>query len=633
MNKFITNSLENVALIPREELFSEPEYSNVQISPDGKYLSYLSPYEGNRNIWVRDLKTGREKVLTTYKRPVLFYTWLNSSIIGVYMDKDGNENYHINAIDIESGEIRDLTPFEDVKCSILKRIPEFQDKVVIEMNLRDKSVFEPYLLDLRNGELTLLLENPGNVSHWFIDNSLTPRIAALSLENGKFEYRIIENGKIGDVIIEIPAEDSLYTWVSNIYFTKDNKKIYMETTYQGNTKRIILLDLESGKYSVFFEDPDFDISMVLKDPIDHEILAVLIQGEKPVWKVLNSKVKEDFDKLEEFFGADAFIIRSQSDDNKLWIISRYSDTKPIEFYIYNRQKKEIDFLFSSYENLRKYEFSKMEPISFIARDGMKIYGYLTLPVNLEPKNLPTIIFVHGGPWSRDEWYFSPWVQWLANRGYAVLQVNFRGSWGYGKNYLNAGDREWGGKMQNDLIDGLLYLIEKGITDPNRVGIMGGSYGGYATLVGLTFTPEYFKCGVSIVGPSNLITFFQTIPPYWKTYKSVFYEKIGHPEKDKEFLISRSPYFHAKNLKSPLMIIHGANDVRVNLRESEMMFKAAKENGVEAILVVYPDEGHGIVRYENRLDMFGRIEEFLAKYLGGRFEPFKEIPNSSVKVYK
>ncbi len=579
------------------------------------------------------MKTGEERVLTKYKRPVRFYTWLNSSTIGIFMDKDGNENYHINALNVETGEIKDLTPFEDVQAWILKRVPGIEDKVVIVINLRDKRFYDPYLLNLKNGELTLLAENPGDVAMWLIDNSLTPRVASISLPTGEAEYRRVRNGKVGDVIMKLPVEDAIYGIGAGGDFTEDNNGLYTITTYGGNTMRLVLLNIETGEYTVLFEDPDFDIGGILANPKTHEILAVIVDGEKPEWKVLSSKVEGDFKRLKQDFNGDAFNITSQSDDNKIWIIARYSDTKPPEYYIYNRENGEISFLFGARENLKKYKLAKTEPISFIARDGMKIYGYLTLPTDMEPKDLPTVVFPHGGPWYRDRWGFDPLIQWLANRGYAVLQVNFRGSTGYGKNYLNAGDREWGGKMHTDLIDGLLWLIKRGITDPKRVAIIGGSYGGYATLVGMTFTPEYFKCGISIVGPSNLITFLQTIPPYWETFKPQFYKRVGHPEEDKEFLISRSPYFYAKNIKSPLLIIHGANDPRVKLQESEMMYKAAKENGIEATLVVYPDEGHGIVRPENRLDMTGRIEEFLAKHLGGRFEPWKEIPGNSAKVYE
>jgi dipeptidyl aminopeptidase/acylaminoacyl peptidase len=356
-------------------------------------------------------------------------------------------------------------------------------------------------------------------------------------------------------------------------------------------------------------------------------LAVAFTRARTEWKVLDDAVREDFETLAKLNRGD-FNIVSRTVDDQTWLVAYTTDDAPTGYHVYDRKAKKAQFLFTTQPKLEKYKLARMEPVEFKAQDGLTIHGYLTKPVGVEPKNLPAILLVHGGPWARDTWGYSGMTQWLANRGYAVLQLNFRGSTGYGKEFLNAGNKEWAGKMHLDLIDGVEYLKKSGVADPKKIAITGGSYGGYATLVGLAFTPEVFACGVDIVGPSNIVTLLKTIPPYWAPMKAVFNRRVGDLEKEEDFLNQRSPVYRADQITKPLLIGQGANDPRVKQDESDQIVKAMRDRKKEVEYVVFPDEGHGFARPENRLQFNGITEEFLAKHLGGRAEPVTEIKGAT-----
>ncbi len=383
-----------------------------------------------------------------------------------------------------------------------------------------------------------------------------------------------------------------------------------------NAARLLEIDIASGKRKVITEDPQFDVSGTINNPKTNALEAISYSKQRTEYVFVDPRVEADFEVLRKVRSGDIAGISQNLDDNK-WIVSFVSDDAPEYWYVYDRATKQATLLFSNRPLLEKYKLSAMKPIEFTARDGMKLYGYLTTPAGLEAKNLPMVEFVHGGPWGRDEWGYNRNVQWLSNRGYAVLQINFRGSTGYGKQYVNAGDRQWAGTMHTDLLDGKDWVVKQGIADPVKVCIMGGSYGGYATLAGVTFSPDAFACGVDIVGPSNLNTLLKTIPPYWSTMLATFHKRMGDSE---EILKQQSPLFKADQIKAPLLIGQGANDPRVNKAESDQIVAAMRKNNKPVQYYVFPDEGHGFARPTNNMAFNAAAEEFLAKYLGGRFEP-------------
>lgn len=394
--------------------------------------------------------------------------------------------------------------------------------------------------------------------------------------------------------------------------------MYLVDARNSNTGRLVKMDLATGETSVIAEDAQYDVSNVLVDPDNYTIQAVAFNRDRVEWIVLDESIKLDFDTIREISRGN-FAVTSRDNADRTWIISFSRDDGPVAFYAYDRQTRKVTFLFDNQPDLNKYTLATMEPISFTSRDGLTIHGYLTLPPKTEGKNLPLVLNVHGGPQARDNWGYNPEAQWLANRGYACLQVNYRGSTGYGKEFLSAGDREWGGKMHDDLVDAVQWAIKQGIADPQKVAIYGGSYGGYAALVGATFTPDLFCCAVDIVGPSNLITLLRSVPPYWSALLVSLYRRVGNPDTDEEFLKSRSPLFKVDQIKIPMLIAQGANDPRVKQAESEQIVEAMKKRGIDYEYMLFPDEGHGFAKPENRLKFYAAAEKFLAKHLGGRFE--------------
>jgi dipeptidyl aminopeptidase/acylaminoacyl peptidase len=613
-------------LIPREILFGNPKYARARISPDGRYLAYLAPYEGVLNIWIKNLETGKEEVITKdKKRGIQYYLWSYDSENIIYIqDKEGDENWRIYSINIKTKEISDLTPFEGVQAKFISYNYKFPDKMLIALNRDNPALHDVYLLDLETKKLELIEKNPGNASSWITNNNLEIAGYTVIHPEGNYEIMLKRNGKY-ESFMEAEPEDQLWF----LGFSPDNRNIYILSSVGANALRLIMVNIKTGEQKVIAEDEQFDIHEIHADK-DGNIIAVSFYRQRLEWEVIDKKFEKDYEILKKWGEGDFHVISQNLKEDK-WIVAYFSDIKPISYYMYDTNTKKLKHIFTTIPEIEKYTLSKTIPISFKARDGMKIYGYLTLPPGVEHRNLPMVVLVHGGPWARDVWMYDPTVQWLANRGYAVLQVNFRGSSGYGKKYLNAGNREWGGKMITDIIDGKNWVVEKGYVNPEKIAIMGGSYGGYAVLAALAFHPNEFICGVDIVGPSNLITFLKSIPPYWKTLLGILNKRLGKLPEDEEFLKSISPLYYVDNIKVPLLIIHGANDPRVKKSESDQIVKKLREKGIECIYIVYPDEGHGLVRPENRLDAFGRIEEFLSKHLGGRKEPFKKIEGTSAVI--
>jgi dipeptidyl aminopeptidase/acylaminoacyl peptidase len=612
-------------LISRDILFGNPERTSPSLSPDGNSLAYIAPDENNiLQVWLRTVGQDSDRKLTAdSKRGIRFFFWTYSLHQLIYaQDSDGDENWHLYLVNIQSNIVRDLTPFQGVRAQVINLDHNFPNEILVGMNLRNPQIFDVYQVNLSNGAVEFHTENPGNIVSWTADAEFQIRAATASTPDGGFEllYR------------QTPTDswNTLRHWSADeegdaLLFSNDSKILYIIGNHDANAQQLIALELATQQETVIATDSQYDVGGVLVHPTTREIEAVSFYKDKQQWQILNSDIEADIAAVRAIHPGEFSISRTLN--NQQWLVSFLSDDGPVSYYVYDRSTRSSTFLFTNKPKLEGLTLASMEPVSYSARDGLTIHGYLTQPPGVSTP-APTVLLVHGGPWARDTWGYDPQAQWLANRGYAVLQVNFRGSTGYGKAFVNAANREWAGAMHDDLIDGVNWLIEQGIAQADKIAIMGGSYGGYATLVGLTFTPDVFACGVDIVGPSNLITLMQSIPPYWEPIRANFYHRVGNLETEPDFLRSRSPLFVVDQIKQPLLIAQGANDPRVKQAESEQIVEAMKQAGKPVEYVLYTDEGHGFARPENRLHFYAIAEEFLARYLGGRFEPLGEMTGHS-----
>lgn len=623
----------NATLIPREVLFGNPVKAAPKISPDGTRLAYLAPSpEGVLNVWVRTLfqEDDRQVTQDAYRGIRLHY-WAQSGRFLLFLqDSGGDENFHLHAVDLETGAVRDLTPFEGVRVQNLIQDRHHPDELLAGLNLRDRTVFDMHRIRIESGTVTLDTQNPGDVSGWLTDADFRIR-GAMAM-----------NPADATTILRVRASESapwrdLLTWPFGeigqaLAFDKTGERLYIETTLGGDTARLAVIDAKSGEETaILAHHPRADVGATLINPETRAVEAVSFEYLRTEWTVLDPGVAADFQALPALQpGEFAVVSRDRSD--RRWVILFERDDGPAAWYLWDRQQQKGDLLFLNKPDLAGFPLAPMEPVVVNARDGLELVSYLTLPPEGPRRDLPLVLLVHGGPWSRDRWGFDPLAQWFANRGYATLQVNYRGSIGFGKNFQNAGNGEWGiGSMQHDLTDAVAWAVELGIADPRRVCIYGGSYGGYAVLAGLCFTPGLYACGVDIVGPSNIRTLFESIPPYWVPFKRDFVQRVGDVEADEELNRRLSPLFHAGNIRVPLIIAQGQNDPRVVIREADQMVEALRAKGLPVTYVVYPDEGHGFARPQNRMDFFGRVEEFLSGILGGRFEPWSEVPGHTAEL--
>ena len=608
-----------VALIPRNILFGNPVKANPQISPDGTMMAYLAPVNNVLNVWVGKIGSDEYQPVTKDEdRGVRFYFWAADNKYIMYLqDAGGNENWRLYATNLDTRETRGLTPFENVQVQVIERNKHFPDELLIGMNKDNPQLHDVYHLDLTSGELTLVAKNPGNIIGWVADAKFKVRGALAALPDGGSEL-LVRTDENADwkKLVTWNADDMLTS--SPLSFSLDGQFIYLEDARNVNASRLVKLNVATGDITVIAEDPQYDVGRVMIHPDTYEIQAVAFNKDRVEWTVLDQSIKLDFDNIQEIHRGD-FAITSRDDADATWVVAFTVDNGPVPYYAYERKSQTATFLFDNQPELSNYTLSTMEPVTFTSRDGLSVHGYLTLPVGTNNTNLPMVLNVHGGPWARDAWGYNPEAQWFANRGYACLQVNYRGSTGYGKDFLNAGNKEWGRKMQDDLVDGVHWAIERGIADAKKVAIYGGSYGGYAALAGATFTPDLFCCAVDIVGPSNLITLIKTIPPYWAPLVQVFLQRVGNPDTEEEFLKSRSPLFQVDRIKIPMLIAQGANDPRVKQAESEQIVEAMQNKGIDYEYMLFPDEGHGFAKPENRLKFYAAAERFLAKHLGGRYE--------------
>lgn len=625
------------ALIPREVLFGNPVRAQPSISPDGKKLAWIAPDSKNvMQVWVQTIGGNDARMVTADKsRGIRNHDWAwDSHTILYQQDSDGDENYHTYAVDLARANVRDLTPWQGVRAEFLASNPRFPEQLLIAMNLRDRKTMDVYRVNLSSGAVVLDTLNPGDVQGWLADDDLVIRGASVVTPEGGAEIRVRDSaqGK-WRILVKTGAGDLKQDLVAMLDFSKDGRAIFLESTVGRDTAGIVRKDLSSGAETLIARRDDSDLDDAMIHPTRHVIEAAAFAPERKHWQVIDPAVAPDFDALAKVEDGDLSIVsRDLADD--AWLVEFNSDRRSSHYYRWDRATRKATLLFSAQPRLDAATLAPMKPITFRARDGMNIHGYLTLPVGVEPNNLPLVENVHGGPWWRYNWGMEPLAQWYANRGYAVLEVNFRGSTGYGKKYLHAGDRQWGLAMQDDLTDSVKWAVAQGIADPKRVAIDGVSYGGYAALAGAAFTPEVYKCAVDICGPADLFLLIKTFPAYY-AIRGLWLSRVGDPDQpaDKELLTKASPLYSAEQIRIPLLIGQGANDPRVVRSQSDAVVAAIAKNKGQVTYVVYSDEGHGFGRPPNRLDFEAREEKFLASQLGGRYQPMTSarMPGSTAIV--
>ena len=629
----------DLPLISRKILFSNPDRASVTISPDGSHLMWLAPLDGVLNIWIapRDNPTAARALTQDSGQGIRSCFWTyNKEIILSLQDKNGDENWRLYAIELATGNSLDLTPFEGVRAAFYTRRPSYPNDVIVGLNHRNPQWHDIYRINIVTGECTLVLEHDRFVNV-VVDNDLEIRYAVEMAEDGGLVYHQFINGEWQPWQI-FPAEDMLTT--NMIGFDKTNETLYIRDSRGRNTSALIAINLATNEKTVLAVDDKFDIDGVFIHPSERNIQAVSFFHERNRRQILDKSIEADFALLNDPDKGDLGLT-GRSHDDKYWIICYTSDDAPLSYYLYDRQKSSTTFLFTHRKALENRKLAKMHPVWIKARDGLDLLGYYSLPPgtdNQKPgipdKPLPLVFIPHGGPWSRDYWGFHVWHQWLANRGYAVLSVNFRASTGFGKAFVNAGNLEWGGKIMEDQQDAVQWAVNAGIADPSHLAVFGISFGGYSALAGLTFTPELFACGIDLVGPANLVTFMQTLPPYWEPMRRLFTERVGDPESEegRALLEKHSPINYVDRICKPLLIGQGANDPRVKQAESDQIVQAMEEKGIPVTYALYPDEGHGFVRPQNNLSFYSLVEAFLAEHLGGRCEPIgDDFEGSSVEL--
>ncbi len=617
-----------VDLIPRSVLFGNPERTAPRISPDGRSLAWIAPLDGVLNLWVAPVGEAAAGVDWAAARPVTadtdrgvrVFAWAHDGRRLLYVqDAGGDENWRLYDVDLKSLERRDLTPFDKIHATIIGASKRRPSEVLVGINADNPQLHDVYRLDLVSGELVKEIENPGYAG-WLADEDLVIRCALEPLPDGSLDVlvRDADAGAGADwrQLRTIPAED--VTSFDVVSFSGDGRSVLMITAAGTDTARLTRVDLATGDEMMLASDPEADVAGVVLHPDTQDPQIVLVLKDRMEYLVLDQSVAGDLTAIRALHPGDPSI-SGRDDADATWLVAFNVDAGSVTYFLYDRAAKSGRLLFEARPELSGYTLAAMEPFSFAARDGLTIHGYLTFPPGADRSSLPAVVNVHGGPQVRDTWGYNPEAQWFGNRGYLCVQVNYRGSTGYGKAFTAAGNREWGAKMHDDLLDAVGYTVGRGWVDPARVAIYGGSYGGYAALVGAAFTPDFFCCAVDIVGPSNLKTLLETIPPYWAPMIAQMYRRIGNPETDQEFLWSRSPLSRAHDIRIPLLIAQGANDPRVKQAESEQIVAALKEAGIDYEYLLFPDEGHGFAKPENRIKFYATAERFLARYLGGRFE--------------
>lgn len=635
------------ALIPRSVLFGNPQRAQARLSPDGEWLSFLAPVDGVLNVWVGPADNPDAAVAVTEDkvRGIRSHGWAyNSEYIVYTQDKAGDENWHVYATNVENKKTTDLTPIEGVNAQLSGASEKFPDQILVGLNDREARFHDLWRVNVTTGKRVLLQENPG-VAGFVTDDDFKVRMAVnFTPDAGQVwlqpEGELSSSGyEDWEAMEKFSAEDAMTSGPAG--FDKTGRILYFEDSRDRNTAGLFSRNLDSGNVELIAEDPRADVGGVLAHPTEKNLQAVSFTYSRREWKILDEAIRGDVEFLTEYgeqkLGGGEWQVTSRTLDDSLWTVAYILDNGPLKFYVYHRpdtpqDKPGMRFLFNSRDDLEGYPLVKMHTPVIKSRDGLNLVSYLTLPPGADPDGdgvpdeaVPMVLDVHGGPWARDGWGFNASHQWLANRGYAVLSVNYRGSTGFGKEFINAANGEWAGKMHDDLLDAVEWAVDRGVAQRDKVAIMGGSYGGYATLVGMTFTPQTFACGVDIVGPSSLVTLLENVPPYWFQFMPVMKLRVGdwETEEGQKGLLAKSPLTLVDKIERPLLIGQGANDPRVTQLEADQIVEAMNDKGIPVTYVLYPDEGHGFRRPENSKSFNAVTEAFLAEHLGGRFEPIGE----------
>lgn len=602
-----------------KDFFGKPERSVFRLSDDGKTLGFMQPYERRQNLYVVSLPAGgktpdfstAKRITAETERDIAGFFWKGNDTILYVKDFGGDENYHLLSVDIKSGKAKDLTPFPKVRASLVDDLLDDPEHILVQHNKRDPQFFDVYRVNVRTGDSQLVAQNPGNITGWITDHAGHVRMASTSDGvNTSLLYRASEK----DVFKTVLTTD-FRTTVSPLFFTFDNKSLYALSNRGRDKTALVVFDPNDGTESQpVFEHPEVDLGGVSYS----RNRKLITQSSFTTWKsqrhFFDDETKAIYAKLQEKLPGYEIALQSGNLAEDTFVVAAYNDRTQGARYVYSVKADTLISLGEINSKINPADMASMKAVTYVTRDGLSINGYLTVPLGREAKNLPVIVNPHGGPWVRDSWGYNPETQFLANRGFAVFQMNYRGSTGYGRDFWEKSFKQWGRSMQDDITDGVNWLIKEGIADPKRVGIYGGSYGGYATLAGVTFTPDLYAAAVDYVGVANLFTFMKTIPPYWKPYLAMMYEMVGDPEKDKVLLKQTSPVFHADRIKTPLFIAQGANDPRVNKDESDQMVAVLKKRGVDVQYMVKDNEGHGFHNEENQFDFYGAMEAFFRKHL-------------------
>jgi len=628
------------SLIPRKIFFGNPDKTAVQISPDGENIAYLAPLKGVLNVWVapRENLSAARPVTADVGRGIRFYMWAYTNNHILYIqDKGGDENWRLFSVDLSSAKSKDLTPFASVQTQIKKISPEYPDEIVIGLNNRIPEWHDIYRINIVTGAM-ILIEQNDRFMNFVIDDAYQIRHVIQMMPDGGLEISVPGESGDWEYWDVIPAEDVLTTEVVGL--DKAGDFIFMKDSRGRNTSALISCTIADKNIILLAENALADVQDVIRHPTEKHIQAVSFVHERKSWQIIDKSIEFDFTYLRTIADGDLEIVSRTMDDN-YWVVNYLIDDGPARFYMYDRERQTADFLFTDRKDLEDHPLVKMYSAVIKSRDDLDLVIYYSLPAKSYTQDgsfpnqpVPMVLFPHGGPWARDFWGYNSLHQWLANRGYAVMAVNFRSSTGLGKEFINAGDFEWGGKIIEDQVDAVEWAISKGIADPQRVAVMGASFGGYSTLAGLTFYPELFACGVDLVGPSNLITLLESVPPYWKPMIELFATRVGdhRTEEGRSLLTKHSPLTYVDRICRPLLIGQGANDPRVKQAESDQIVQAMKAKDIPVMYVLYPDEGHGFARPENNLSFFAIAEAFLAKCLGGRSEPIgDDFEGSTLQV--
>lgn len=619
-----TEKEEKPPLLAVEDFFKNSDKTGWQISPDGDYVSYRSSYKGHTNVFVRKA-TDSTGVPVTFDsvRNIFQYQWKGNRILYL-QDVGGDENFQLFSVSIDGKDQKALTPFPKVRTQILndlRYVPGKEKEILIQINKRDPRFFDPYSINIETGEMKELYKNDRNFDSWYTDHNGVIRLAS---KTDGVNVTLFHRATEADPFDSLLTTSYKEAFTPN-FFTFDNKNIYATSNIGRDKTAIVEYDLAARKeIREIYKNDEYDVDGLSYSPKRKVLEAAFFTSWKAENHFLDKEAEADYNKMKEKFSGYEINIYGNNNDEDKFIVWTGNDKLPAKYYFYDKKTGETRYLATARPWLKEEDMAMMKPIEYKSRDGLTIHGYLTLPKGVDPKDLPVVVNPHGGPWARDAWGFNNEVQFLANRGYAVLQMNFRGSTGYGKDFWLKGSKEWGRKMQDDITDGVNWLIKEGIADKKRVAIYGGSYGGYATLAGVTFTPDVYACAVDYVGVSNMFTFMNTIPPYWEPFKKQMYELVGDPAKDSAMLAEVSPALHVGNIKAPLFIAQGANDPRVNKAESDQVVDALKKRGVEVEYMVKNDEGHGFANENNRIDFYKAMEKFFDKHLSGKpVEPKKQ----------